>query len=101
MLPLSWTFHPRIYFVAFDCTSLTVLVPCSEVYESILDWKSFSIRIAEKDIEKTPEILKVRYFCRFEQVWMVVWISETIIVEKDNTGNGWHKNMCPILPILT
>ena len=29
----------------------------SEAFDSMLDWKHFSLRIAEADIERTPEIL--------------------------------------------
>ena len=29
----------------------------SEAFDGLLDWKQFSVRIAEADIERTPEIL--------------------------------------------
>eukprot|EP00798_Chlamydomonas_sp_ICE-L_P018362 gene18362-24833_t len=43
--------------VLHGCIPVIVMDGVQAVFESILDWTQFSIRIAEKDIEKTPEIL--------------------------------------------
>ncbi len=40
------------------CIPVVVMDNVSEVFESLLDWRQFSVRIAEADVEKIPEILK-------------------------------------------
>ncbi len=44
--------------ILHGCIPVVVMDNVSEVFETILDWAQFSIRIPESDIEKTPEILK-------------------------------------------
>ena len=39
------------------CIPVVVMDNVSEAFDSVLDWSRFSVRIAEADIERTPQIL--------------------------------------------
>ncbi len=44
--------------ILHGCIPVVVMDNVSEVFETVLDWKQFSIRIPEADVEKTPQILQ-------------------------------------------
>ena len=44
--------------ILHGCIPVVVMDNVTEAFESILDWRQFSIRINESDIEKTPQILR-------------------------------------------
>ena len=51
-------FSPRhVDAILHGCIPVVVMDNVTEGFDSLLDWKQFSVRIAEADIERTPEIL--------------------------------------------
>lgn len=43
--------------IVHGCIPVVVMDNVTEGFDSLLDWRQFSVRIAEADIERTPEIL--------------------------------------------